>query len=382
MASGNVRERKTKNGIVYQITIEGGTDPITGERVREYKTFKGTRRQAEAEKDRLVAAVSGGNYVVNTSAMQLSSWMYQWLTLYCTNLSVTTASNYEGQIQRYLDPILGKIPLRVLQNSHIQSWINKLQADGLSAKTIRNVYMNLNAALKKAKTLRMINDNPCEGTVLPKREKIRYNIYTAEEINAMLEAAKCTDMYFPLLLESMSGLRRGELLALRWADIELENKVMHIHRNRVYADGKVVEKRPKTESSIRDITFGERMKEQMLAEYERYLADKEEYGSLFHDDGYVIRQWNGKPYHPQAWKCKWQRFTDAHNLEHIRFHDLRHSHATALIESGVSMKAVQDRMGHSNISTTMDIYAHCTTKMQKDAGDRIDEILFSGKEGC
>ena len=89
-----------------------------------------------------------------------------------------------------------------------------------------------------------------------------------------------------------------------------------------------------------------------------------------------------KPYHPQAWKCKWQRFTDAHDLEHIRFHDLRHSHATALIESGVSMKAVQDRMGHSNISTTMDIYAHCTTKMQKDAGDRIDEILFSGKEGC
>lgn len=377
MASGNVRERKTKNGIVYQITIEGGTDPVTGERIRQYVTFKGTRRQAEVEKNRLVAEVSGGNYVINTSPTLLSTWMQQWLCLYCNNLSVTSINGYEGQIKRYLDPYLGKIPLRALKNEHVQSWINKLLENGLSPKTIRNVYMNLQSAMTKAKHLKMINDNPCEGTVMPKREKIKYNIYTVEEINNMIEKAKYTDMYFPLLLESMSGMRRGELLALRWEDIDLEKKVIHVHRNRVYAGGKVYEKRPKTESGIRDITFGDHMKEQMIAEYERYLSDKEEYGILFHDDGYVIRQWNGRPYHPQSWKCKWQRFTDAHNLEHIRFHDLRHSHATALIENGVAMKAVQHRMGHSNISTTMDIYAHCTTKMQQDAGDRIDELLFS-----
>ena len=94
------------------------------------------------------------------------------------------------------------------------------------------------------------------------------------------------------------------------------------------------------------------------------------------DDGYVVRQWNGEPYHPQSWKCKWQRFTDAVGLQHIRFHDLRHSHCTALLESGVPMKTVQYRMGHASIQTTMDIYAHCTTKMQHDAGDRMDEILF------
>ena len=97
--------------------------------------------------------------------------------------------------------------------------------------------MNLQSAMTKAKHLKMINDNPCEGTVMPKREKIKYNIYTVEEINEMIEKAKYTDMYFPLLLESMSGLRRGELLALRWEDIDLEKKVIHVHRNRVYAGG-------------------------------------------------------------------------------------------------------------------------------------------------
>lgn len=376
MASGNVRERKTKKGIVYQITIESGTDPVSGERIRQYITFKGTRRQAEAEKNRLVAEASGGNYVVNTSPTLLSSWMQQWLSLYCTSLSVTSISGYEGQISRYLDPYLGKIPLKALQNSHVQSWVNTLQDKGLSPKTIRNVYMNLQSAIKKAKHLKMINDNPCEGTVLPKREKTKYNIYTVDEINDMLEKAKFTDMYFPLLLESMSGLRRGELLALRWEDIDLDKKIMHIHRNRVYAGGKVHEKSPKTETSIRDITFGDRMKEAMIEEYQRYLDDKEAYGVLFKDDGYVIRQWNGEPYHPQSWKCKWQRFTDAVGLQHIRFHDLRHSHCTALLESGVPMKTVQYRMGHASIQTTMDIYAHCTTKMQHDAGDRMDEILF------
>ena len=377
MASGSVRARKNKDGVVYQITIECGTDPITGERIREFQTFKGTRRQAEAEKDRLVAAVNGGNYVVNQSTMKLSSWMYQWLSLYCADLSVTTTCNYEGQIKRYIDPSIGQIPLKGLQNGHVQSWVNKLSQKGLSAKTIKNVYMNLNAALKKAKTLKMINDNPCDGTVLPKREKIQYNIYTTDELNEMLEAAKYSDMYFPLLLESMSGLRRGELLALRWKDIDLENKVIHVQKNRVYADGKVVEKTPKTEAGIRDISFGDHMKKQMIIEYERYQDDKEKYGSLFHDDGYVVRQWNGQPYHPQSWKCKWKRFTDAKSLEHIRFHDLRHSHATALIENGVEMKTVQHRMGHANISTTMDIYAHCTTKMQRDAGDKIDELLLN-----
>lgn len=377
MASGNVRERRTKKGIVYQITIENGVDPITGERIREYKTFKGTRRQAEAEKDRLVAAVSGGNYVVNQSPVKLSSWMYQWLSLYCADLAETTTCNYEGQIKRYIDQTIGQIPLKGLQNSHIQGWVNKLSQDGLAPKTIRNVYMNLNAALQKAKTLKMINDNPCEGTVLPKREKIQYHIYTTDELNTMLDAAKHSNMYFPLLLESMSGLRRGELLALRWQDVDFENKLIHVHRNRVYADGKVIEKAPKTQTGIRDISFGEHTKEQMLIEYERYQEDRDKYGSLFYDDGYVIRQWNGRPYHPHSWKCKWQRFMDAHELEHIRFHDLRHSHATALIENGVEMKAVQHRMGHANISTTMDIYAHCTTKMQRNAGDKIDELLFN-----
>ncbi len=376
MATGNVRERLTKNGIVYQITIDRGVNQFSGKRERQYITFKGTRRKAEAEMNRLVAEANGGNYVLNTSSTLLSAWMYQWLALYCTNLSVTSISGYEGQIKRYLDPYIGKIPLKALQNSHIQGWINALKAKGLAPKTIRNVYLNLQSAMKKAKHLKMINENPCEGTEMPKREKPKYNIYTTEEINDMLEKAKGTSMYFPLLIESMSGLRRGELLALRWGDIDLEKKVMHIHRNRVYAGGKVYEKSPKTETSIRDITFGDRMKEAFIEEYQRYLDDKEEYGVLFKDDGYVIRQWNGEPYHPQSWKCKWQRFTDAAGIPHIRFHDLRHSHCTALIESGVPIKTVQYRMGHASIQTTMDIYAHCTAKMQHDAADRMDEILF------
>ncbi len=376
MISGSVRERKTKNGIVYQITIENGTDPITGKRNREYATFKGTRKQAEAEKNRLIMAIEKGD-VINESPIQLGSWMQEWLHLYCVNVEATTKCNYEGQISRYLIPIIGHIPLKSLENAHIQAWVNKLSADGLSPKTIRNVYMNLNSALKKAKLLKKINDNPCEGTELPKRVKPVFKIYTSDDMSTMLEAAKGTDMYFPLLVETMTGLRRGELLALRWSDIDFDEKVIHIHRNRVYAGGKVIEKKPKTSAGVRDLTIGDRFLEALRMERTKYLCDKAEYGYEFKDQDYVVRQWNGEPYHPQSWKNKWSRFIAEHGLEHIRFHDLRHSNVTALLESGVSMKTVQYRAGHSNISTTMDIYAHCTTKMQQDAGEKMDDLFFN-----
>jgi len=377
MASGNVRERNTKHGKVYQITIENGRDPITGERIREYITFKGTRKQAEAEKNRLVAAVTGGNYVVNTSSLPLSVWMKEWLDLYCVNVEATTKVNYEGQINRYLPPEIGRISVKALQNAHIQAWINKMIEDGLSPKTIRNVYMNINAALKKAVLLKMINSNPCDGTVLPKRVKPQFKIYTTDEMNDMLSKAKGTCMYFPLLLETVTGLRRGELLALRWSDIDFDNRVIHITRNRVYAGRKgVIEKAPKSKAGVRNVTFGKQFLKEAIKARNDYIARKEEMGCMFHDDDYVICQENGKPYHPQTWKCKWERFLKREGLEHIRFHDLRHSNVTALIEAGVTMKAVSYRIGHANISTTMDIYAHCTSKMQHDAGDAIDNLIF------
>lgn len=376
MATGTVRKRTTAKGTVYQLTIDYGKDPLTGERKREYKTIHGTKKQAEAELNRILAAVGNSNYTVNTSSMPLSAWMQQWLDLYCINVEESTLDNYIGQINRYILPELGKIPLNALHNHHVQAWINRLLDRGLSPKTIRNVYMNLQSATKKAVKLRMLNDDPCDGTDLPKCEKKEFTIYDAEELRVMLDHAQGTDMYFPLLLESIVGLRRGELLALRWDDVDFDEQVIHVHRNRIYANHKVFEKAPKSKAGIRDIAIGEQMVEIMKEEYRKYLRDKELYGYEFTDEGYVVRQDNGQPYHPDSWKNKWTRFMEAEELNPIRFHDLRHSNATALIEVGTDPKTVQQRLGHSTIAVTMDIYAHTTSKMKREAGQKMDTMFF------
>lgn len=379
MATGNVHKRTTAKGAVYQLTINYGKDPITGKRKREYKTVHGTKKQAETELARILAAVDSGNYTVNTSSMSLEAWMKEWLELYCLNIEESTLDNYIGQINRYIIPKLGKIPLNALRNHHIQAWINSLLDYGLAPKTVRNVYMNLQAATKKAVKLRMINVDPCDGTELPKCEKKEFQIYDAEELQVMLDHAKDTDMYFPLLLEAMLGLRRGELLALRWDDIDFDNAVIHIRRNRIYANHKVFEKGPKSKAGIRDIAIGPQMVEIMKEEYRKYNHDKEDYGYEFTDEGYVVRQENGQPYHPDSWKTKWTRFMKREELNPIRFHDIRHSNATALIEMGTDPKTVQQRLGHSTIAVTMDIYAHTTSKMKREAGQKMD-AMFLGSQ--
>ena len=380
MASGSIRERVNKNGIVYQITVENGSDPITGKRIRQCKTFKGTEKQAKKELQRMIHEVENGGMITKSSPVLIGTWMQQWLDMYCVNLEATTKCNYGVAIRSQLIPYIGNIPMHLLRPTHVQEWINKLIERELTPKSIRNVYFNLKKALDKAVTLRMIPYNPSTGATLPKKRAYDAQIYSQEEVEDMLSCAENTDMYFPLLLEVATGLRRGELLALRWEDIDFENATMFIHRNRVYANHTVTEKTPKTKAGTRTIALGGQLLDLMKFAYTHYQARKDDPKDPFYDYGYVVCQDNGKPYHPQAWTKKWKRFQEETNLEKNRFHDLRHYNTTALIENGVDPKTVQSRLGHSDISTTLNIYAHTTKKAGKNAAEKIDAVLFGSMD--
>ena len=230
--------------------------------------------------------------------------------------------------------------------------------------------------MDKAVELKMLPANPCTGTKLPKIPKYEPRIYDWDEIENMLSCARGTDMYFPLLLEVTTGLRRGELLAVTWDDIDFETGIMHIHQNRVVADHEVIVKAPKSRAGIRDIALGEQLLDILQGEYLRYQADRQEFGSNFHDSRLLVRKEDGSPYHPHAWTKKWKRFQKANGLEENRFHDLRHSNTTALVESGVDLKTIQQRLGHSDISTTMNIYAHATKKSNREAAAKMDNAVF------
>ena len=377
MATGHLKTRKCADGTTsYQLVVETDRDPITGKRQRFYKTVKGTKKQANAMLRQMIFNLQNGT-VTTPSAIKLSSWMNTWLNTYLPNIELTTRDGYEEKIKNYIIPALGHIPLNALNNQTIQSWILSLSNKGLSPKTIRNAYNNLNAALKKAVVLRMIPYNPCDGTELPKLEKHEARVYSISDIQKALAAADNVAMYMMILLGATLGLRRGEMAALRWNDVNFDKNTVSITTNRVHANRQVVQKAPKTKASRRTITVGADVMDALReakALYDVCVATT----PGFRDLGYIVwKEKTGEPYHPDSLTQKWERFVEKNGLPPLCLHGLRHSNATALIASGVSAKVVQHRLGHSDISVTLNTYAHVLPCMDEDAASKLDQALFS-----
>lgn len=377
MATGSIRKRVTSGGkISYQITLETESDPVSGKRRRQFKTVHGTKKQAEAIMRRMIQEIESGG-IAAPSAMTVGDWMVKWLGEFRPNIETTTREGYQEKIDNYIVPVLGKIPLKDLRTESIQCWVNGLSQRGLTAKTVRNAFNILNPALKKAVVLRMIPHNPSEGVELPKLVHPEVSIYDTALCKRALQAARGTDMYLIVLLEVMTGLRRGELVALKWSHIDLDSEVIHICENTVRANGGTITKQPKSKAGNRSIAIGSEVVEELRQAKAEYEIDRKSYGAGFHDDGYVIHQEDGKPFRPDSVTHKWRNFEKKNGFPHIKFHGLRHSNATALIQAGVSPKVVQQRLGHADVSITLNTYAHVTKTMDQDAATKLDTLVFS-----
>ena len=376
MATGNIRERRRTNGeMSYEITVEGERDAFTGQRNRVYKTVRGSKKEANAIMRQMMADMDRG-IAIRKCPKKISEWMDEWLELYIPNVEETTRVGYKTKVRNYIKPYLGDIYVQSLRTPHVQRMVNDMLARGLSPKNIRDTYNNINAAMKKALVLRMIPYNPCEGVVLPKLKRYKAKVYNINMIHQVLGVAEGTDMYLPILLCTTAGLRRGELLALRWEDIDFQNNILKVRNNLVRGEKDYIIKEPKSESGIRDIHIGSEVVSYLKKERAKYVTDMMNYGIGFRNYGFVIRQYDGSPLKPDSMSRKWRRFLGTNNLPPIRFHDLRHSHATALIQAGVSPKVVQERLGHSDVQITLNTYTHVLPEMDIEAAETLDRIIL------
>ena len=184
-------------------------------------------------------------------------------------------------------------------------------------------------------------------------------------------------MFIPVLLATNLGLRRGEVLALKWEHIDFEHAVVHVCENTVITEQGALTKAPKSSAGIRDITLGAGVLKELKHAHAQYNRNKLAMGPKFKDSGLVFSQADGGAYRPESLTRMWRRFLEKHQLKDIRFHDLRHSCATAMLEAGVDPKTVQNRLGHSDITMTMNIYAHCTQNMDRNAAQKLDDLFSS-----
>ena len=373
MYSYHLSPRKTKKGTSWQVVIECGNDPLTGDRVRKYKTVNGTKKEANSKAIELINQLNNGG-IIKPSALKLKDWITEWHSNYLPNIEYRTRESYLERINHRIVPALGNIQLKALQATAIQKWINTISTE-LAPKSVRNIFNILNASLKKAVELKKIPSNPCVGVVLPKKKKYQAKTYTPAEVQQALTLAKGTDMYLILLLAFSLGLRRGELLALTWNDIDFQNAEINVDKSTYHEKSDRKVKAPKTESGIRKIPLGDNLLHELKLARAGYLKRRFELGAGFTDSNLIICQNDGKPYHPDSFSNKWKRFIDKHKIRKIRFHDIRHTSATMLVASGVDLITVKKRLGHSDITTTANIYTHVTAEMDTNAAQKIDDII-------
>ena len=370
-ANGEGSIRKRKDGR-WEGRYTAGRDPVTGKAI--YKNVLG-KTQAEAKEKLKSAIEKNGSLVTITKQYTVGQWLDTWMENYA-KLQVRASSHktYQGFIENHINPTLGDLSLEKLTAMDLQKLYKHLlesgrvecaearnKPRGLSVKTVRNINQMISSALNCAVEQRLIPANPTKGCVLPKLERKEMKILPPESLGAFFEEARRSGVFELYYIDLATGLRRGELLGLKWSDIDLARGIIHVRRQVLRQNGKVVEAPLKTKNSYRNIAIG--------VDAVKVLKGMEQ------KDEYVFPSPFGGPMSPDSVLHMLQRVLKRAGLERIRFHDLRHTFSVLALQNGVGVKTLSAMLGHYSAGFTLDAYVHVTASMQKQAANAVGSFL-------
>ena len=304
----------------------------------------------------------------------LADWLDLWYQGYKKpNIRPNTQMSYERRIYQHIIPALGGIPLDKLTTGDIQGFYTDLKkngrllrtelyGEGLSDQTVRGIHTTLHAALDRAVEEKLLFRNPADNCKLPSAKAREMQVLTPEEIQRLLIQAREDGCYELLLLELSTGLRRGEICALKWDDLNLKTGTLKVERQVHRVNGELVVSQPKTKASNRSIILPPPVLA-VLKAYKKSATTQWMFPSPVKEDS---------PQDPTAVRKRLSTILKRAECKHIRFHDLRHTFATASLEHGMDVKTLSTIIGHVSSSTTLNIYAHVTDEMQRTAAAKID----------
>lgn len=373
----------TKKGSGYSIIVDLGRD---SEGKRKQKWFNGYKTKKEAEKAlTTVLHQLQNNTYIEPSKLTVADYLTNWLETYVdVNLSPTTIAGYRVNIIKHVIPKLGNIQLQKLQSYHIQELYNEKllkgridNTGGLSAKSVVYIHRVLRKALQQAVKMQLLQRNVADFIELPKVKRFNPTILNDTQIQNMLNAIRETSYYLPVLLAIFAGLRRGEVLGLRWCDIDLEKKTIAIFQNVIPTSSGVIITTPKTEKSNRTILLSESIIVEILKHKEGQEDIKKELAEIYQNHDLINCRMDGTPLNPSTFSSDFADILKKHGLPHVRFHDLRHINATLMLKNKIPAKVASERLGHSSIGITLDLYSHVLSEMQQEAVDKLDDVIFN-----
>lgn len=368
---GHVR----KHGTGWQYTIELEPDPTTGKRRQKSKGGFNTKKECEKAMNQLIVELEKGNYF-EASSITLKEYLIYWMDNYAsTNVAPSTLKRYKISISD-INSYLGGTLLSKLKPINIQNLYTKLLEEKQQSKsTILKTHRTLSIALKHAVNWQLINSNPCNNVQPPRPDKIDMKVWDVKAANKFLVTIKNDVIYLPVLIALQTGLREGELCALKWENVDLTSKTLSVKYTLQKINEKLSLKEPKTKKSKRTIALMDSTIN-ILKEYKKQQAlYKLTLGEEYYNENYVCAWNDGRPFDPLYLSKKFPKLIEKYNFPYIRFHDLRHTHATMLLQQGVNPKIVSERLGHSTISITLDTYSHVLPNMQKEAAEKLNELF-------
>ena len=382
---GGIRKRGERS---YQISISLGKDPSSGKYKYLSQTVRGTREEAKAVRARMVDKLASGGFIV-PSKTTLAEYLETWLNEYArANLAPRTAEGYQLIVRRHLVPALGTITLTGLKPEHIQRYQSeKLSAGradgkgGLSPHTVRHHYVTLHTALEHAVKMGLLGRNAADGVSPPRFQRHPWQSLSEYGVSSVLEAARGSKYYPVFYLALYTALRRSELLALRWCDVDLLLGRVHVTRSlHQLGGGEMVIRSPKSERSRRLVSLPPSAAEVLREHREGQARQLAEVGKKLREDDLVFSSPDGKPLRPDTVTHAWVKLVRRIGLKGIRLHDARHTHASLMLKQGVHPKIVQERLGHASIQLTLDTYSHIVPGLQEAAAAGFDKMISAGQD--
>jgi integrase len=364
---GTLRQRAKGT---WTIQVYLGEDPVTGKKRYRARTIRGTKRQAELALAKLIQAVETG-MDFDSGRISLAEYMERWLAASARNLRPKTLERYRELVRVHIVPVVGGIRLDKLQPLHLERVYQEVLAQGRSGQTALHVHRLLYTALRQAVAWQLLHRNVAEAVTPPRPERKDIPPLTRTDVATLLRVVKDTDLEVPTALGLGTGMRLGEVLGLRWQDVDLDGGRARIVQTIQQTSMGPIVVPPKSERSRRIVLLPnfvvQPLRRHKAAQAERRLIC----GTEWQDNDLVVDRGDGGPVMTRVISRRFSTAMRRAGIE-LTFHGLRHGHASLMLAAGVDLKVVSERLGHSTIAITADLYTHVAEEVHRKAADSFD----------